>query len=757
MMTRRLSTIVLLCVAAAFSGCHKLKAADHTRRGNAYFEDKRFPEAIIEFRAALQSNPRLGDVRLKLGDAYMSGNDVRNALGEYVRASDLLPNSAEAQVKAARLLLLARQFEDAKARADRAIALDPKNVEAQIVRGNALAGLKDFDAAMAEYQDAIALDPEQHTAYSNLGILQLAQGKQAEAEQTFRKAVEAAPKSVPARLALANFFVATGNQTEGENTMKAALELDPRNLEANRGLGFYYLASGRGAEAEPYFVNIAKFAKTDAASLALADYYTVVQRPEDARRVLKEIAANESAYAQANVRLAALDAAEGHRAQAQQRIREVLEKRPRDTPALLLNARLFFLEGKRAEARRAAAAVIAVDARSTAAIQAYMLTGQIEAASDRTDEAIKAYEQVLKLQPSPLAANIALSRLYLTARNASKAKTYAQQALGIQRGNPEAQSLLIRSELLAGDLSAASTDLAALEKAFPNAIGVVKLNALVQLASRKPELARAAYERVLKASPRDLEALSGLMQVEVNAGHAKEAAARVDEYLKGATPTVDLLMLAARAHGTAGNGPRVEELLKQAIEADPERLQAYAMLGRYYAGQRRLDEAVARFRDVIARNPNSVPAGTMIGMLLEAQGQIADAEQQYGRVLAVDGRAAVAANNLAWIYVDSNRKLDEALQLAQVAQQQMPDEPNVNDTLGWIYYRKNLAAQAVPHLEMAAKGAPNEASHQFHLAMAYVQTGDWPKARDAFKRVLAMKPELAEAPEAKKARAMIGA
>ena len=113
----------------------------------------------------------------------------------------------------------------------------------------------------------------------------------------------------------------------------------------------------------------------------------------------------------------------------------------------------------------------------------------------------------------------------------------------------------------------------------------------------------------------------------------------------------------------------------------------------------------------------------MIGVLLEAQGESKDAEKQYRQVLAIDSHAAVAANNLAWIYVASNRQLDDALQLAQTAYQTLPDDPDVNDTLGWILYKKKLAAKALPYLEKATAKHPDEPSSHYHLGMAYVESG----------------------------------
>ena len=147
----------------------------------------------------------------------------------------------------------------------------------------------------------------------------------------------------------------------------------------------------------------------------------------------------------------------------------------------------------------------------------------------------------------------------------------------------------------------------------------------------------------------------------------------------------------------------------------------------------------------------------MVAMVLEEQGKTPEAEKAYERVLTLEPNAPVAANNLAWLYVSSSRKLDEALQLAQAALQQLPDEPNIHDTLGWIYYQKDMAKAAVPHLESSARLSPFDPTFRFHLGMALVKTGDWPKARQELNRAIALRPTFAGAEEAKKALAMIGA
>ena len=102
-------------------------------------------------------------------------------------------------------------------------------------------------------------------------------------------------------------------------------------------------------------------------------------------------------------------------------------------------------------------------------------------------------------------------------------------------------------------------------------------------------------------------------------------------------------------------------------------------------------------------------------------------------------------------------KLDEALQLAKTAQQALPDEPTVNDTLGWIYINKNMAAMAVTPLESSVKKAPNDPVFHYHLGLAYLQTGALDKAKQALTKALSLKADFDGAEDARKALASIAA
>jgi predicted Zn-dependent protease len=159
----------------------------------------------------------------------------------------------------------------------------------------------------------------------------------------------------------------------------------------------------------------------------------------------------------------------------------------------------------------------------------------------------------------------------------------------------------------------------------------------------------------------------------------------------------------------------------------------------------KLDAARAEFDQMSQRDPKNVAAQTMAAMIVHSQNKTADAKKRYETILNADPTAAVAANNLAWIYAEEGERLDEALRLAQSAATKLPENPEVSDTIGWIYYKKELPALAVPAFERSVEKSPDNASYHYHLALALASSGDNRRARAAVQEALKLKPDYAEA------------
>jgi predicted Zn-dependent protease len=108
-------------------------------------------------------------------------------------------------------------------------------------------------------------------------------------------------------------------------------------------------------------------------------------------------------------------------------------------------------------------------------------------------------------------------------------------------------------------------------------------------------------------------------------------------------------------------------------------------------------------------------------------------------VLEVDAANPFALNNLAYDLAVSSP--DEALTLAQQAAGHAPDNPSVQDTLGWIYYRKGIYRTAIEHLKAAVDTEPTP-KRQFHLAMTYLKYGDRDSGGKLLERALRQDPTL---------------
>jgi tetratricopeptide (TPR) repeat protein len=727
----------------------------HVEKGDAYVAQKQYAEAIIEYRNALQVDARAGDVRLRLSQAYMQINDVTNAYREAVRAADLLPNDAAAQIHATNFLLMAGQYEDAKTRAERLLKRDPTNVDAQLLVGYATAGLRDFDGAIAQIEEAIGLKPDRADILSNLGMIHLVKGDRVRAEAALKKALEIEPRSIPARLALANFYWSTGRIPDAETTLKQAINIDARDPRANRALAALYRATNRAADAEPLLAAVVKETTDVAPRLALADYYLSMKRSTDALKLLESLPVTPAVRSAVRSRIAQAQYALGHSTEAYKTIDDLLAAEPNSVMAMVTRGRLLMQDDKPKDALNYAAAAVQADPKSVAARYTFgtasMLTGD-------TDAAIGAFSEVLKLNPRAADAQVQLSRLQLEQRRVDDSLKLAGQAVRIQPTNLDAHLLVARGLIARGDLKAAETQVDELLNAAPTTPAVHTLAGHLHLARKDPAAARTSFERALQLDAHFVEAIAGLVALDLQAKRPSDAIARLDASLASAnTPSPALLMLAAKTYLRTGNASKGEDALRRLADVDQTSIEAYTMLGQLYMQQNRLDDASVEFAALGRRQPNSVLAYTMSGTIAYLQGKRDAAAASYQHVLAIDPQAPVAANNLAWLTAEHEGNLDVALELASTAKRQLPDEPNVNDTLGWIYYKKNLPQLAVVPLQESVTRDPQNPVFHYHLGLAYAKLGDKPKARRALEGALKLNDHFDGAGEARKVLESLGA
>jgi len=104
--------------------------------------------------------------------------------------------------------------------------------------------------------------------------------------------------------------------------------------------------------------------------------------------------------------------------------------------------------------------------------------------------------------------------------------------------------------------------------------------------------------------------------------------------------------------------------------------------------------------------------------------------------------------------------------LAQGAVQKNPNVPGFIDTLGWVYYKKNLHTAAVEQLRKAvslneaqsrATNTSPSAAYHYHLGMALKEKGDRDESRRELETAIRLsdKAPFADLEDAKKALATL--
>jgi len=112
--------------------------------------------------------------------------------------------------------------------------------------------------------------------------------------------------------------------------------------------------------------------------------------------------------------------------------------------------------------------------------------------------------------------------------------------------------------------------------------------------------------------------------------------------------------------------------------------------------------------------------------------------------------AVIALNNLAYVLLEYANQPEEALKYAQQAHELAPDHPDIEDTMGWAYYRKGIYGMAVEHLAHAVardgkQMSPASNVRKYHLAMAYFKNGERERAMTTLEAAVKLAPDIPEA------------
>jgi tetratricopeptide (TPR) repeat protein len=259
--------------------------------------------------------------------------------------------------------------------------------------------------------------------------------------------------------------------------------------------------------------------------------------------------------------------------------------------------------------------------------------------------------------------------------------------------------------------------------------------------------ARLAQEEALRQDPEDVRVVNGILRLYVTQNQIPSALQKLRVYAARRPRSAAAQNLLGTWLLERGDLAGARTAFAASKAADPKFTSAEVSLAKLDLAEGKLDSARHILENLEASGVRDPEIPLHLGFLETTTGAQTEAIRQFQSALEMDPENIVALNNLAYLLAGSPRHADEALAYAQKVKELSPENPSVDDTIGWVLYQKGAYAAALTHFEAAVK-ATDDPVVRYHLAMAYVKLGD-SKGPQMLAACIKAAPSLPEAKMAK--------
>lgn len=755
MLRRIVCAVVIVMAGVSCSRDPEVVKKKYLQNGNRYFEKHKYKEAYIMYRNALKKDPKYSEAYYKAGLAELQMGRRVDALRDFRRAIDTDPNftNPDARVQAGNILLFA--YLSSPSPRPASLQDELKGVAGQLIK-------KQPDSAPALRLDGyvkLLVDNDTPGAIAQL-----------------RRANQISPLSPEYALPLVEALLLGKQNAEAEELARNLIAKHKNFLPVYDRLFDAYRRENRVADAEAVLkLKAANNPKDSVSLLQLAQFYYFTQRPADMKAALDKLSSNRADFPEGRRRAgrfyaiirnfdAAIDQfqaamredpskqdeyrkeiaqvlmAQKKNDEASRTLDDILKGNPKDDQARAMRAALLIETGGRKQVEQAVADLQSVVGQHPHNPVLRFNLGRALLAQGQADQARVQLQEAIRIHPGYVAARLALANVYLLQQQYGNARQEADAALKTEPRNLQAK--LVRTSALAamGNGSEARAELVQAIKDYPNSSEAGLQLAALDLRERRPKEAEEAFAKLYKANPSDLRALLGLSETYVIQNQYGKAIDVLKAELAKNPSRLELRNALGNVAYRAGNYPLAVEQFQALIRARPESADAYIRLGQTYLTKGDTPQALQAFEKAKQLKPADPQPYLQLAILYEKSGQQAKARPIYEQVLKLQPDHPVALNNLAYMMAETGGDLDQALALAQRARDRMPDNPDVADTLGWIYIKKHLSDNAVTLFRDLVAKQPQVSTYRYHLAMALYQRGDKPETKKALEGALERKP-----------------
>lgn len=629
---------------------------------------------------------------------------------------------------------------DALPDVEAAIAQNPTDEAYQLLKLQLLAQKNDIPAMGVQLKAMVKLFPENEQVRSALIAWYVAQKDMAGAEAFLRELAGAATGPAEGHLTVVQFLQAANGAEAAQAELKTliAANAGTANAELYRALdaGIDF-AEGRQPQALAAFEDILKTAapsdQTNRIKIMYAGALIATGNPVGARAQVEEVIKADPSHVQALQMRAAWLIQEDKPGEAILDLRTALDQEPRNSRTLMLMAEAHERDGNPELAGERLA--LAVEASGKGAEESFAYA-QFLLRGEKAEVAEKVLIDALQVAPADVRMLGLLARIRLERKDFSGVQGVIDQLRALPGEEPAQTAQELQAALIAAQGSVDDS--------------------------------LSFLQGIIDKGDTSTGTLALMLRTQLQAGQTAEARKLLDDALAKAPQDRDLRLMSASLHGLMNETEAAETTLRALLAENAADERAAQMLFGLLKSKGRADEAKAVLDAALTATPTSASLRWLKAGDLEKAGDIDGALAIYEAMYAEDSGNVVVANNLASLLAAHKAdaaSLDRAFAVAR--RLRGLEVPAFQDTYGWILYRRGDLAEAVKNLEPAAKGLPDDPMVQVHLGLAYADLGRTEEARtqlthaldlagdsplpafeEARKRLAALPPAAAPAPEA---------
>lgn len=339
---------------------------------------------------------------------------------------------------------------------------------------------------------------------------------------------------------------------------------------------------------------------------------------------------------------------------------------------------------------------------------AILAVALLEAATGGVESAQQRLIHLAQARPEWPPLWLARSHIALEHGQFRDAQNFSQQGLELAPNDSRFALLLAQSQLRLGELEAAESRLNELVAKHPDSQQLHLALAQLYLEEGYPAPARRLLLPLIEDDPSPPLAHILLGMIAEQGGEIDNALLYYrqvppgDGFIEARLRAARMLINAERLKD-ARTFLRIEQLrhdetYSELITLEIELLEEQGLTS---AANQRLDRE-------IANQPDDTQLRFLRAMRLYDRGDLKGMERDLRRIIAQQPNNAMALNALGYTLVDVTDRTEEGFELIQRAHELEPESPAILDSLGWAYHKLGNHRRALPYLERAYAGQPDQ-------------------------------------------------